>query len=332
MAGNGDLLRSMRAGGGAALAAAQELMRRAQAGAVSPQELSEVQKLVTSPELKDAFAGMANELTALLSKGGDAVFRDVSALTPDTSQLTDAGALPERFLADFTLVQGELMNHPGMTRQQKAARAFAFFQAYATRFHELAKGTAQAKQPLTAAAPQGLYGAVEVPAPLAPALSDAALAKGLARFDKALTRVGFHEVRSADGRTGLELARELLQGREVKPGPLDAPAWKDNAALAAEVARNRQAAAVDVKPVILPHVKAPAQAAASAKPDEAAPKRPSRRSDRVLGGRMLWNALHLLRGEELDDVAKKDAMTQLAIAAGLLLGFIAIVVGLLVWM
>lgn len=330
MAGNGDLIRSMRAGGGSAMAAAQELMRRAKAGAVTPQELTEVQKLVTSPELEDAFAGMANELTALMS-GGDAVFRDVSALTPDTSQLTDAEAMPERFLADFTLVQGELMNHPGMTRQQKAERAFTFFQAYAARFSQLAKGTAQAKQPVTAAAPQGLYGAVEVAPAFAPALSDAALAKALARFDKALTRVGFHELRSADGRTGLELARELLTGREVKPGRLDAPAWKDNAGLAADVARQRQAAAVDVKPIIIPNVKQQAQVAAPVKKEEE-PKGPSRRTDQVLGGRMLWNALHLLRGEELDDVAKKDAMTQLAIAAGLLFGLAAILIGLLVWM
>ena len=43
MAGNGELMRSMRAGGGTGIAAVQELLRRAKAGAVSPAELKQVQ-------------------------------------------------------------------------------------------------------------------------------------------------------------------------------------------------------------------------------------------------------------------------------------------------
>jgi hypothetical protein len=72
--------------------------------------------------------------------------------------------------------------------------------------------------------------------------------------------------------------------------------------------------------------------------DEQAPqkdvgaRRHSRGTDQVLGGNMLWNVLHLLRGEELDDVARKDAMTQLAIAAALLLILGGVLVGILVWM
>lgn len=314
MAGNGDLIRSMRAGGGSAMAAALELMRRAQAGAVSPQELTEVRKLVTSPELQDAFKNVASELAALLSPGDEAVFRDVRALTPDTARLTDAEALPERFLADLTLVRAALLDFPGLTRQDKAARAYAFLEAYASRFAQLTDG-ATTMQPGT---PQPL---------VTPELQ-----KALARFDKALTRAGFHELRAADGRTGVQLAHELLRGRDPKPGTLDAPAWKDNTALAADVARQRQVQATDVKPVIIPHVKTQAGVAGSGKAKENEPKSAKRRTDKVLGGRMLWNALHLMRGDELDDVAKKDAMTQLAIAAGLLLGFIAIVVGLLVWL
>lgn len=342
MAGNGDLIRSMRTGGRGALAAAQELLRRAQAGAVSQAELTEVQKVVTSPELKDAFAAVASELQNLLSGGGDAVFRDVDTLLPDTERLTDARALPERFLADLTLVRGELLEHPGMTKGEKAERLMAFFAAYAERFAKLAKGTAQAKQ-AQAGAPQaqGLYGALEVPAALAAPLSAAELQKALGRFDKALTRAGFQELRADDGRTGLEVARQLLEAstpealREVRAVRLDAPGWKDNGApdksLAVDVARAR-AQAVDVKPVILPHVKGQGGVSGPGKKDEAQAPGRSRRTDKVLGGRMLWNALHLLRGDDLDDVQKKDAMTQLAIAAGLLLGLVTILVGLLVWM
>ncbi|MEW5743161.1 MAG: hypothetical protein AB1938_29875 [Myxococcota bacterium] len=343
MAGNGDLIRSMRAGGRGGMAAAQEFLRRVQAGSVSTQELSEVQKVVSSPELRDAFKAVASQLENLLSAGSEAVYRDVDTLLPDTEQLTDARALPERFLADLTLVKGELLEHPGMTRGEKAERLLAFFEAYAARFSQLANGTAQARQPQTGAAtPQGLYGAVEVQAQLPPALGEAELKRALEKFDKALTRAGFQELRADDGRTGLEIARQMLQAstpealRELRPQKLDAPGWKDNAAveksLAAEVARERKVQAADVKPVIIPHVKTQGGVAGAAKKDEAEPKGASRRSDKVLGGRMLWNALHLLRGEELDDVQKKDALTQLAVAAGLLLGLIALLVGLLVWM
>jgi hypothetical protein len=340
VAGNGDLIRSMRAGGGGGMAAAQELLRRAQAGSVTPAELHEVQKVIALPELRDAFKDIAGELGAFTRGRGEAVFRDVDALLPDTDKLTDARELPERFLADLTLVQGELLNHPGMTRSQKAQRLYSFFEAYAARFTQLAQGTAQAKQAqVTQPTPtaQALYGATEMAHTLAAPLTDVELQKVLGRFDKALTRAGFNELRADDGRTGLELARQLLQAktaeaqREARPQRLDAPGWKDNAA--PERALNvdaRRAAPVDVKPQILPHTKAPGvRVDAPPKKDEPAPRGP-RRSDKVLGGHMLWNALHLLRGEELDDVAKKDAMTQLAIAAGLLLGLISILVGLLV--
>lgn len=113
MAGNGDLMRSMRAGGGAGVAAVQELLRRAKSGAVSTAELKEVQTVITSPELRDAFRGVARDVSALLSRGGEPVFRDVESLTPDTERLTDARTLPERFLADLVLVEQALLHHPG---------------------------------------------------------------------------------------------------------------------------------------------------------------------------------------------------------------------------
>ena len=47
---------------------------------------------------------------------------------------------------------------------------------------------------------------------------------------------------------------------------------------------------------------------------------------------MLWNVMHLLRGDDLEDVARKDAMNQLAFTAALILLLSAILVGVLVWM
>lgn len=324
MAGNAELLRSVRSGGGAAMAAARELVRRAEAGALAPAELREVQKAASSPELRDVFREASQDLAALTG-GGEGVFRDVDTLAPDTERLTDARALPERFLGDLTLVRGQLLDHPGMSGSEQAARLFEFFETYAARFNELANGTAQEKQ-------------VKLAAPL----NDAERAKTLEQFDKALQRAKFGELRTDDGRTGLEAARQMLDARDAhalaaaRPGSVDAPTWKDNVerSMKLQVDGERRAAAFDSSAV---RVQPQLRAATPTRPDEAeqAKKDGGRRRsgrDGVLGGRTLWNVLHLLRGDDLDDVARKDAMTQLAIAAGLLLVLGAILVGVLVWM
>ena len=344
MAGNGELIRSMRAGGGAGVAAAQELLRRAKSGAVSTAELKEVQKVITSPELKDVFRGVAHDVSALLSSGTERVFRDVSSLTPDTERLTDARALPERFLSDLTLVEQELLHHPGMTRDQKAARVFEFFEAYATRFTELAHGTAQSAQAAKAQPAQegGAFSTVETGRQLAPPLSETELSKALSQFDKALKRAGFEELKTGDGRTGMEAARQMLEANtreaqaQARPRQLEAPAWKDNPSitLRAEVDKERRAInALDVKGPIQPQLRvAPTRVEET---QQAAKKEKSSKassSDQVLGGRMLWNVMHMLRGDDLDDVARKDVMNRLAFAAALILIFSGILVGVLVWM
>ena len=346
MAGNGDLIRSMRAGGGAGVAAAQELVRRAQRGAVSSAELKEVQKVVTSPELRDAFRGVASDVSALLSSG-EGVFRDVSALTPDTGRLTDARKLPERFLADLTLVEHELLHHPGMTKDEKAGRVFAFFESYAARFAELAHGTAQSAQAAKGPPAQegGAFATVETGLRLALPLSEAELAKAMGQFDKALKRVGFDELKTEDGRTGLEAARQLLEAKtkdaqaQARPRQIEAPGWKDNPAAAertlrTEVDKERRAiAALDTKGSIQPQLRVAAPKVEETKTDAVQKKHRSKdSSDQVLGGRMLWNVMHLLRGDDLDDVARKDAMTQLAVAAALIMILGGILVGVLVWM
>lgn len=327
MAGSADLLRSVRAGGGGAAAAARELVRRAQTGALAPAELREVQKAANSPELKDLFGGGLEQDLGALTGGGE-VFRDVETLAPDTERLTDARAMPERFLSDLQLVKSGLLGHPGMSRQQQAARLFEFFETYAERFNELANGTAQ--QPV----------AEEAALKLAPPLNAAEWDKTLAQFDKALTRAQFNELQTSDGRTGLEAAREMLEARSpqdfhaARPSSVDAPTWKDNAEkLKTEVEVNRRAVAFDSANV---HVQ-PQLRATQTRVDDPEAKKDGKRSkskgsDGVLSSKTLWNVLHMLRGEDLDDVARKDAMTQLAVAAGLLLTLGAILVVVLVWM
>lgn len=343
MPGNGALKRSLRAGGGAGVAAAQELIRRAQTGTVSTAELKEVQQVISSPEFRDAFRGVAKDVSALLASGNAAVFRDVSSLQPDTERLTDARTMPERFLADLRLVEQELLNHPGMTKEQKAERLFEFFESYAARFAELAHGTAQAKQAATAAPQQGgAFNTVETGLQLAAPLSDAELKKALGQFDKALKMAGFEALKTDDGRTGLEAAREMLEAKtaeaqaHARPNELSAPSWKDNVdprALKAEADKERRIASLDGKPQINPQLRVAGQKLDEAQAQEAA-KRGSRSkgTDKVLGANTLWNVMHLLRGEELDDVARRDAMNQLAVAAALIIIFAGIIVAVLVWM
>lgn len=314
MAGSADLLRSVRAGGSAGTAAARELVRRALTGALAPTELREVQKAADSPELRDVFREVAKEAGALTGDG-ELVFRDVDTLRPDTARLTDGATLPERFLGDLTLLRGQLLDHPGLTGQQQAERLFAFFEAYAQRFGELS-----------------------------PQLSDAALTKAFAQFEKALERAKFREVTTDDGRTGFQAAQQMLEAktpealRQAKPAHVDAPTWKTNAAapdksLRAEVDTQRRAVAFDSSQVrVQPHVRTNELRTEAAEAAEKKDKARKKSGNKVLGSRMMWNVLHLMRGEDLDDVAKADAMTQLAIAAGLLLCFGAIVVGILVWL
>ncbi len=346
MAGNGELMRSMRAGGGGGLAAVQELLRRARTGAVSTAELKEVQTVISSPELSDTFKGVARDVSALLSNGSGRVFRDVSSLTPDTKRLTDARTLPERFLSDLKLVEQELLHHPGMMGEQKAARVFAFFESYAARFAELAHGTAQAEQAAKGQPVQagGAFSTVETGLQLAPSLSAPELDKALAQFDKALKRAGFEALKTDDGRTGMEAAREMLEAKtkeaqaDARPRQLEAPSWKDNPgagdrSLKADVDNERRAiGALEGKAPMQPHLRV-----ATTKVEEPAAAEKKGRSkssgtDQVLGGQMLWNVMHLLRGDELDDVARSDAMNQLVVAAALILIFSGIVVGVLVWM
>ena len=332
MPGNGDLIRSMRAGGGAGLAAAQELLRRARSGAVNRAELAQVKQVIAaSPELKDLFKGVSQEVSALLDPHGAQVLRDVDQLAPDHARLTDARALPDRFVSDLQLVKGQLLGHPGLTRAQKAERLFAFFEGYAQRFGELAHGVAQAKAAATAEAP-----------PLAEPLSSAELERALTQFERALRHAGFADVRAADGHTGLEHALRLLErdGREPlppRPPGLDAPSWKDNApeprSLQAEVERERRGVyELDARGPHLPtQLQGTQEAPRSGRPGETpepeptTPRAARRGADGVLGSKMLWNVLHLLRGEELDDVARRDALNALVVSAVLLLTLGAIV-------
>lgn len=317
-----DLIRSMRGGGAGGVAAAREFFKLAESGQVPPGEVREAQKLVaTLPELRDAFT--SGELGANSAPGGESVFRDVSALTPDTERLTDGRSMGERFLSDLKLVEHPLLNHPGLTRAQKAERLFEFFEKYAERFQELAQGTTQAQQPATSGSAQPT---------LAPPLTEPEFHKALAQFDKALDRAGFGQLMTGDGRTGTAAAKQMLEARtaedlaKARPETVDAPGWKDNPP------------AVAPRPHDAAHVPVLAQArTTSAKTDDEPQKdeqqrRRDRSTNKVLGSNMLWNAMHLFRGDDLSEVEKRDAMNAVVVVAGLVLGLAGLLVGLLVYL
>jgi hypothetical protein len=320
------------------MAAAREFLRLAESGRVTPSEVREAQRVIsTTPELKDAFGSAAKELGALL--GGQGVFRDVGRLTPDTERLTDARTMPERFLADLKLIEQQLLNHPGMTRTEKAERLFQFFEAYAARFQDLAHGAAQDRQAATAQPPQGgALHTTETGLQLANPLNDAELTKALAQFDKALDRAGFPQLTAGDGRTGMEAAREMLEARtpeqlaQARPAKPDAPGWKDNPELSMGIDKARRGVELNgPNPLIQPKL-TPQQQVDEEKKKKDGERKRERGTDGVLGGRMVWNVLHLLRGDDLTDVERRDAMNQLVVAGVLVLILTGILVGVLVWM
>lgn len=292
------------------MAAAREFLRMAQAGQVTASEVKEAQSVISSPELRDAFAQVAQEFTALTGGQGQPL-RDVKALRPDTSRLTNAAALPERFLSDLTLVRSQLFD-PSLSRSEKAERLFEFFEAYAGRFVEL-----NAETPM----------------------SEGDLQKTLANFEKAIDRAGFQHLAAGDGRTGTDAARDMLKAKNLedlkkaKPQSLDAPGWKENAVAEKNQQHIEAQKRVELQAdrlVLLNQKLTPAQQAEEAKKKEEEARKKKSRSG-VLGGNQLWNVMHLLRGDgELNDVQKRDAMNQLIVAAALIFIFVGIVVGVLV--
>ena len=322
VATNLGLIRTISSGGATATAAAQELLRRAQTGQASPAELRQAQQVTSNPALRDAF-GQAAASAESPALGGGEVFRDVAALQPDTQRLTDPKQIPERFLGDFQLLKGQLLGHPGLTRAQKAERLFQFFTAYAERFQQLSQNpNAQLQQ----AAQQ-----------LQQAMTPAEFSRAMTQFDKALTQAGFQQLVTPDGRTGHEAARQMLEAptpqllAQARPEHVDAPTWKDNPV--AVRLETRPAGITSQQPVLTqPPVvqRRPSEGGGEARDDENRSRQRGRSG--VLGGRMTWNVLHLLRGDDLNDVERKDAMTQLAISAGLLLVLGSIIVLVLVWM
>ncbi len=263
----------VRGGGSGAVAAARELQNLSQAGQLTSAQAQQLDAAAASPELRDVFAAAQN-YDALTGQTGRPVA--VSQLASGAVNVGEASQLPGRFFTDANIFRAELNGKTVPGSGEQAQRLLQFFEPYAERFVEAR-----------------------------PNLPGAQAAKLETQFTRALTQLGFSELRTTDGRTGLDAAKDMLRATD-----------------AAGVRAARPEA-------VIPQLVQPQVRVTQARLEEAPDAKPGDNKKKprtgVLGSNMLWNVMHLLRGDALDDVAKKDALNQLMVSAFLLLVFGGIV-------
>ncbi len=284
-------------------------------GTLTPGEAAQLKALLDSPAGKDAFSPEQQRDLQNFVEGKEPV-RDAKELHSDLKLLKSAKEVAGRFAADLVLANSALLERAGLLRPDKATRLFEFSVPYAQALLQLAQS-----QPDLNAAAKAL----------------------LAEAKKA----GFGDLQQQPGnKTGLEALAGLLKAaspeelsRLANGLKFDAPVWPKDPVRQTDRHANAdgQLQAVQTKPgepqlmrPMPPVMQPPAPIARKAEDER------SRRDDgtrKRLGPMMLWNALHLFRddGESgKDSAAQREAMTQLAVAAGLILVFAAIVIGVLV--
>jgi hypothetical protein len=295
---------------------AEQLITKALNGTITPSEAQELQQMLSSPEHKDAFTPQQRKELAQLGNGkpGGAP-REAGELTSDLKLIKEAGDLPERFAADLVLAREALLEHPSLLRSDKATRMFQFAVPYAQAMVNM-EGTQAQKLQLVIQA----------------------------------EKAGFKQLeRQPDGADGTKVLKELLKApnadevnRLANGLKFDAPVWpkdpirqsdphhpadKEHQPLQVNASGPQPQTLRVPPPIMQPPV--PIQQRVS-KSDE---KRDLGDTRGRLSPMTLWNALHTLRddGEDgRDSAAQREAMTQLALAAGLFLIFFAVIVVVLV--
>jgi hypothetical protein len=248
MAGNGDLIRSLRAGGAGAQLAAQELARQNGAGQLNltPVEAVEVRGLFEAPELKDHYTPelktSLDRIGASATSGTQQPASPVKSLVPSLQQVTDARQLPQQFEKDLAVLKQQLVEHPGLTNKEQNARLFEFFTNYAERLATMVSGAKESMKdhnqggggagtggkggapetfklhippdmvgPTESLASSDMLFAMKSGAGPAVTLTAAQKASVVKEFEQVLSKAGFAEMRDAStGRSGLDVARELL--------------------------------------------------------------------------------------------------------------------------
>lgn len=292
-----------------------ELLQKAQGGQLTPAEAKLVRELNDTPELKDQFTPQQRADLDGFVRGKEPPLRAPKELSSDLSKLTKAKEVPERLTADALLLRGQLVDRQGLSREAKATRLVQFLLPYAQTAAELSRTPKE--------------------------LSDAT-----AKLLKAAEKLGYGDIeRQPDGRPVLQLLKEAMTAkapsevvRQLGSQSFDAPnAAKDAGALAA--AEQSQSAQPHLEPFRPPPqvlqtptpVKEPAERPEGIE-GEGALDDGGRRGR--LGPRMLWNVLHQFRddgaAEDKESAAQREENNRIALIAGLVLTFMAIVIGILV--
>lgn len=291
-----------------------QLMGKALDGTITPGEATQLSKMLDSPALKDAFTPQQRKDLQKFAEGKGLPPREPKELHGDLKLVKNAKGLPERFAADLVLAHDQLLEHAALLRADKATRLFQFAVPYAQAIAETAQNAQERK---------------------------AATALMLAEAEKA----GFKQLeRQPDGENGLKALKELMRagaediGRLASHLKFDAPSWpkdpvKHDPHAAEQLAVQKTAEPQVMKapsPVLQPPIPIQQQKVTEAE-DAQQPGHDG--TDKKLGGPLLWNVLHRFRSNGENDqesAAQRDRMNQLAIAMALILGFMAIVVGILV--
>jgi hypothetical protein len=317
-----ELIRHLRHGGPTALAAAKTLLEAKPK--LTPAEVAEVKRLL--PELRDLFGQALSEgLSNMLSGFGGAVPVALETLMPNLERVPEQ-ALPGRFGTDLQLVRPQLVNHPALSRPQKAERLFAFLVPFLSK---LVKASRDDR------------------AEVAPTLLERARDAGYGQLRDQPT-----------GRDGVQIAEQLLEApsteavqEQVAHLELDAPSWPETPALvlkrneeprpavpeapqsadgprAGADTQSRGAAAAADPPTN--GASAPERRAPPAPPrrDSSGPGAAAKRTDKRLGPNSLWNVLHLFRADGRqgrESAAQRDEMNRLVVGMALVIGFLTLV-------
>lgn len=234
--------------------------------------------------------GSASKQAAVQLTGREEV-RSPGQLSSDLKGILEAGELPGRLTADLAIHLPELIHLLSLTRQQKATRLMEFLVPYASKLSELAQANASG----------------------ATALPEAQRVKLEEQLLQPMREAGLEQVvELTTGKTGVEVAEQLLGAATPEEAraltetmKFDAPTWasRPEAQAANEVKRGEPS--LIAQPTIAP----PREQRAGGKGEEEEAKKKDRK-DKVLGGNMVWNALHMFRGgdgaEELDPAKQRE--------------------------
>lgn len=264
--------------------------------------------LVDSP---DDYAQAQSSMGALVGVSSQAA--PVPALVRSVSEMGDWREVPRQFASDFRAVEAQLVYFPGLNSADRADRMFAFFAKYALQFLALAPHGSTSARPAVVrqflSELEGLgYGSLSEAMTKQSALRAAEQLLNSSSTEEFLSQASRLHFVAQDSAPRPRAGAEPVSGLWTDPPH---PSVSDG----------------DEVP---PQGQPPRRAGAASDPDQSR-RGQGRWTDKVLGPNLLWNALHLSRGEGIDEEREEDRrLERLGLVALLTLaGIIALVVCLI---